>query len=74
MISSHARFGVGLIVGRRYPLALPLLTNSSKRFSALPTRAGNGYSDVQTARYWRRDPQITAGNVHNLSGGETWLG
>ena len=47
---------------------------SSQRFPALSTGTRNGYSNVQTARGRRRDPQLTMGDVHNLSGGETRLG
>lgn len=67
-------FWSGIDSGSSTSPCTPPLTDDSKRFPALPTGTCNGYSNVQTAGCWRRDPQITAGNVHNLSGSETWLG
>lgn len=51
-----------------------LLIRISKRLPALSTGTCNSHSNVQTTRGRCRDPQITARNVHNLSGGEAWLG
>lgn len=50
------------------------LIDSSKRLLALPTGTINGHSDLQTTRSRRRDPQVTSGNVHNLSSGEIRMG
>jgi len=55
------------------PILLPV-KKGSQRLPALPTGTCNGYRDIQTARGRRRDPQLAVGNVHHVSGGETWLG
>ena len=74
MIFSHVRSGVGLTVRLLHHLPpFPLIKNS-KRLPGLPTGTRNGHSNAQTIGSWRRDAQIAAGNVHNLSGGETRLG